>query len=149
MGKLTVAFVQLDFDQHTLINLLKKRGAALQAADDGRRAEREQEIKEKLAEPEYHERLTRPSTAIITFEYTQAVSLLKEMRTAVKAGEYRPSGPEADFQTRKALLPWNIMWEWRNWSYWDRIQSKIKMTVLIVSILVVIVFLIFYARSIV
>ena len=54
---------------------------------------------------DHKDTLTRPTSAFVTFEYTESVNIILAQNETIKAKE--------------TMLPRNIKWEERNWTIWD------------------------------
>lgn len=142
--------MEFDYDSHTLFGKLKERGKALSKGKDSSLIEKD--IDEFMVQN--ITKLNTPKTAMVTFEYPQAVNMIMKMQKQKDTSKsccpfsqgVQHSEEKSKLAARRALLPWNIKWEWRNWSYWDSFKHFIKNKTLIIVALIFIFMVIFKVR---
>ena len=110
--------MEFDYNSHSLFRKLKDRGKVLSNGKDC--SDINQNIEKFLSKKK--RRFTTPKTAIVTFEYPQAVNMIMAMKKQEKLSKRcccpfssvvsKPDG-KIRLAPSQALLPWNIKWESR------------------------------------
>ncbi|CDW71360.1 UNKNOWN [Stylonychia lemnae] len=138
-----ISMITFAFDNSDLINLLKKRGLAIQQENYNKM--REINMKIDHLKQKFLEKYNRPVTAFLTFENEEGINRCIAYKQTVTANEFIDIrtllGQELNF--KYASEPTDIIWENRHFTRWDRIKRTfivVSCVLLLLSISFIIIF---------
>ena len=141
-----IAVTTFAFRNHEIINLLKKRGAAIKYEQWDKQAEIEDEIN-KLKSEKFKELIT-PCSVFMTFETEEGVNRALNYDDAIEAdwdnlGHLKKWLGDHEIEIQPASEPSDIIWENRHFSPMDR-KKKECIVWTILSFMLLVSFILIY-----
>jgi hypothetical protein len=137
------------FDNATLINLLRVRGAHIKFERYEKMREWNKKIDEIKSNPEKLKALNRPVTAFLTFENEEGINRAKGYTEAVQDPEFESIrtflGETLDFQD--AAEPTDIIWENRHFTGFDRFKRSLIVVGIVFFLLFISFIVIFFCSA--